>query len=107
MFQKDNGASLKELLNQSKLNNEKISDKIKQINIKKEEVTKLKGEIEEDKIAKLLVEASRIEVEIKNLNLEKEREEKRKEKLKEEREEKIHEIKEELGKAGVVVEGEI
>ena len=44
-FRKDNGESIVKLLNEAKLNNEKISEKIRQINNKEKEIAKNKQEI--------------------------------------------------------------
>jgi len=47
-FRKDDGESIVRLLNEAKLNNEAISEKISQINNKKEEIEKNKQEIKKD-----------------------------------------------------------
>ncbi len=103
-FRKDDGESILGLLNEARLNNENISDKIRQINNKKEEITKNKQEIKKDETQELYSETTKTILEIGNLNNEKDREEKRREKLKASREEIIEVIKEELGKVNVEIE---
>ena len=103
-FKKDYGESILNLLNESKLNNETISKKIKQIKSKKEEIEKNKREIKKDETQKLYPETTRIILEIGNLNNEKERGEKRKEKLNISKDVIIKEIREEMGKVEMVVE---
>ena len=102
-FQKDNGERILGLLNEAKLNNENISDKIKQINNKKEEITKNKQEIKKDETQELYSITTKIILEIGNLNNEKNREEKRREKLKEIKKEIIEGVKKELEMVGVEV----
>ena len=103
-FKKDYGESILNLLNEAKLNNETISEKIKQIKSKKEEIEKNKREIKKDETQKLYPETTRIILEIGNLNNEKERGEKRKEKLNISKDVIIKEIREEMGKVEMVVE---
>ena len=101
-FRKDNGESIVKLLNEAKLNNETISEKIRQINNKEKEIAKNKQEIKKDEIEGLYSKIAKIILDIGNLKNEKNREEKRHEKLKTSKEEMIREIKEDLGKLGEV-----
>ncbi len=103
-FRKDDGESIIKLLNDSKLNSETISERIKQINNKKEEIVKVKQEIKKDGTEELYSETTRIILEIENLKNEKRREEKRKEKLRIRKKEINEEIKEELKKIGGYVD---
>lgn len=100
-FQKDNGANILSLLDESKLNNDIISAKIKQINNKKRIIknTEFKNEIE-----CLLSTINKIKLEIDNLNDEKSKEMKKYEKLKLNKEGIITSLKLELKKLNVVVE---
>lgn len=95
-FKKDRGNRLLNLLNESKLNNEKIYDKIKQIQDEEQEIELGKREIKEDKTKNIYIEIERIKEEIKNLTNEKEWAEKKKEKLKTNKEENFNTIKKEL-----------
>ncbi len=99
-FRKDDGESIVKLLNEAKLNNDKISEKIKQIKEKKEEIEKEKQEVKKDGIEELYSATTKIILEIGNLNNEKERDEKRREKLKVIKEELVEDVKEEVEKLG-------
>ena len=100
-FKKDNGEEIIKLLNEAKLNNKNISDKIEQINNKKEEKTKNKQEIKKDKTQKLYSETTKIILEMGNLKNEKDRKEKRREKLRGSKEEIVERIKNNLEDIGV------
>lgn len=100
-FKKDNGKSILDLLNESKLNNEVISEKIKQINNKKEEIIKNKQEIKKDETEELYSKITNMVIEIGNLMNQKTREEKRYTKLKASKEDIIKELKEEFKKMNV------
>jgi len=95
-FRKDNGKELINLLDEAKLNNKTISEKIMQINNKKQAIIKNKQEIKEDKTQELYLRTTKIILEIGNLKNEKERVKKGREKLKISNEEMTKEIKEEL-----------
>ena len=99
-FRKDDGESVVRLLNEAKLNNETISEKISQINNKKEEIEKNKQEMKKDEIGGLYSETTKIILEIGNLRNEKEREEKRREKLKIRKRELVEEMKRKVGELG-------
>lgn len=95
-FRKDNGESIVKLLDEAKLNNDLISEKIKHIKDKKEEITKEKQEIKKDNLEELYSATTKIILDIGNFNNEKERDEKRKEKLKVRKEELVEEVKREV-----------
>lgn len=103
-FKKDNGSRLLNLLNESKLNNEKIYDKIKQIQDKEQEIEDSKNSVKEDEAQSLSSALEKTNEEIKDLVNEKEWKEKKKEKLKTSQEESLKIIKEELGLIGVDLE---
>ncbi|MFH1503380.1 MAG: hypothetical protein ABIE36_01865 [Candidatus Diapherotrites archaeon] len=100
-FKKDRGNRLLNLLNESKLNNEKIYDKIKQIQDKEQEIEKTRDEIKEDKTQALTSEIEKTNTEINDLKKEIEWAEKKKEKLKTTQEEILNLIRDELGLIGV------
>ncbi len=102
-FEENNGESLLALLNESKLNNEKISKQIEKIKSKTEEIKKINNKTEKDKLQELESEVSRIEREIKALENEKESEEKKYSKIESNKKEIINQIKKELGKMNVEV----
>jgi phosphatidate phosphatase PAH1 len=102
-FKEDDGESISRLLEESKLNNEVTSEKIRQINSKKEEMVKNEGKIEKDETKELSFKITNIILEIDNLNNEKVKEGKRNVKIKIDREGIIMEIKGNLIKEGVVI----
>ncbi len=102
-FKEDDGESISRLLEESKLNNEVTSEKIRQINSKKEEMVKNEGKIEKDETKELSFKITNIILEIDNLNNEKVKEGKRNVKIKIDRERIIMEIKGNLIKEGVVI----
>ena len=101
-FRKDDGESIVKLLNESKLNNDVISEKIKQIKDREEEIAKEKQEVKKDGIEKLYSATTKIILEIGNLNNEKEKDEKRREKLKIRKEELVENVKGEVEGIGGV-----
>ncbi len=102
-FKEDNGKSILNLLSKANLNTETIAEQIKQINNKKEQITKLKQEIKKDKTEELYSETTKIILEIGNLKHEKAREQKRIETLKESKKEITREIKNDLKVMNVIV----
>ena len=100
-FQKDNGADILRLLDESKLNNDVISSKIKDINDKKEKIIKNKETIRKDEIQDLLAKMQKARIEIEKLNVEKVKDAKRCEKIKISKVEIINSIKQELAKVDV------
>ncbi len=86
-FREDDGESIVVLLNESKLNNETISEKINQIKNNREEIIKNKLEIGKDETEELFLEMGEINQKINGLKDEKVLEEKRCEKIKANRKE--------------------
>jgi len=98
-FQKDNGKSILRLLDETKLNNQAIQDKVKEINsitIDKEFITK-------DDMKELESAIKEIKVNIENLDREKARELKREGKIKAQGKEILNVTKEELAEINVVL----
>ena len=102
-FQKDSGKNILSLLNESKLNNETTSEKIKQIKSKTEEIEKNKQGIKKDETQELYSKTTKIILEIGDLKTEKAREERRYERHKANEEESIDSLKQELGKMNIEV----
>ncbi len=103
-FQKDSGENILNLLNKAKLNTEEISEKINQIKNKRKEIIKEENEIQDkDKTHELSSKIVKIVLEISDLNDEKSKREKRREKLNINKEEIIHNIKNELDNIGVEI----
>ncbi|MFC1710617.1 hypothetical protein ACFLZJ_00450 [Nanoarchaeota archaeon] len=102
-FQKDNGKMIIDLLDEAKLNNNTISEKVNLIRTKTEEISNHKKEIKEDETLELYSQIKGVIIEIDNLKIEKAKEEKRDEKLRGNKEELISLLKQELGKMNVEV----
>ena len=102
-FQKDNGTTILSLLDKSKLNNETISSKIKQINDKKEDITQNAKTIEKDETKNLLSKTKEIKLSIEDLNNEKEKELKRYNKLKTIKGDIINSVKSKLNELNVIL----
>ncbi|MCK4553087.1 hypothetical protein KAT80_02700 [Candidatus Pacearchaeota archaeon] len=102
-FIKDNGKSIISLLNESKLNNDAIVEKIKIINSKLEEMKNHEQEIKKDETQEVYFKIKEVSIEIDNLKIEKVKEEKRHEKLKTSKEELISILKQELGRMNVEI----
>ena len=102
-FEKDNGKMIMDLLDESKLNNDKILEKIKKIHSKLEEINNHEQEMENDEIPGLYSKIKEIILDIENLKIEKFKNEKRDERLKENKEELINLLKQELGKMNVEI----
>jgi DNA repair exonuclease SbcCD ATPase subunit len=100
-FRKDNGLKILNLLENSKLNNNKISEKAEHIRTRKEELKENKQKIKGDETQNLNSEKTRISKEIEELNTEKAKEEKRHEKLKISKEKSISALKQETSKLNV------
>jgi len=100
-FRKDNGLRILNLLENSKLNNNKILEKAEHIRARKEELKKNKQKIRGDETQNLNSEKTRISKEIGELNTEKAKEEKRHEKLKISKEKSISALKQEISKLNV------
>jgi len=100
-FRKENGLRILNLLESSKLNNNKILEKAEHIKARKEELKKNKQKLRGDEIQNLNSEKTRISKEIEELNTEKAKEEKRHEKLKISKEKSISVLKQEVSKLNV------
>lgn len=107
-FQKDMGDNLLRLLDEAKLNNKNISDKINKIHNKKEELLNFEAEFKNEKsknqINELSSKITQIIFEIEDLKNKKLKEEKRFENLKINKEEIIKEIKENIENLGFEIE---
>ena len=102
-FQKDNGKIIIDFLDESKLNNEIILEKVNLIRTKVEEISNHENEVKEDETLELGPRVKTVVMEIDNLKIDKVKEEKRDEKIKTNREELIDSLKQELGKMNVEV----
>jgi len=103
-FKEDNGTSILNLLNEANLNNETISEKIKQIHGKKEGIIENTKKIKKDETKDLEFKTNKIKLEIEDLNNEKIKDMKKYEKIKINKGEIISSIKQELAKINVVLE---
>ncbi len=97
-FIKDNGKSIISLLDEAKLSNDIILEKVKQIRVKVEETKNHEQEIKKDETQKEYLKIKEVSLEIDTLKIEKAKEEKRDEKLRANKEELINSLKQELGK---------
>ncbi len=102
VFLGNKGKQIINLLDEAKLNNEKIMEKIKKIDFKLKEIEKHKLKIKKDETKRLVPKIKEILLEIENLKLEKIKEEKRRKKLKRNKEESLNLLKKDL--AGFNVE---
>ncbi len=100
-FEKDNGKMIMDLLNEAKLNNDKILEKMKEIHSKSEETKNHELEMKDDETQELYAKIKETALEIDNLKIEKAKEEKRHEKLKISKEELIRALKQGLAKLDV------
>jgi len=97
-FQKDNGKMIIDFLDEAKLNNNTILEKVNLIRTKIEEISNYEREIKEDETKRLYPKIKEVIMEIGNLKIEKVKEEKRDEKLKENKKELVDLLKQELDK---------
>ncbi len=102
-FQKDNGKMIIDFLDEAKLNNNVISEKVNLIRTKIEEISNYEKEIKKDETRELYPKIKEVIMEIGNLKIEKVKEEKRDEKIGINKEELITSLKQELGKMNVEV----
>ena len=102
-FQKDNGKIIIDFLDESKLNNEIILEKVNLIKTKVEEISNYEDGMGKDETRELDSQVKTIVVEIDNLKIDKVKEEKRDEKIKINKEELIDSLKQELDKMNVEV----
>lgn len=100
-FQKDGGKNILSLLDESKLNNETISEKVNLIRAKIEKTSTYEREIREDETEELYSQIKIMVMEIDNLKIEKVKEEKRDEKIRTNKKELIDSLKQELTKLNV------
>ena len=102
-FQKDNGKIIIDFLDEAKLNNNVISEKVNLIRTKIEEISNYEREIKKDETRELYPKIKEVIIEIGNLKIEKVKEKKRDEKIRTNKKELIASLKQELGKMNVEV----
>jgi len=102
-FEQDNGKRILDLLKESKLNTNIISERENLIKAKKEILENYEKEIEKDETHNLNYKIEKITIEIENLKIEKVKERKRKEKLNINKEELTSSLKQELGKINIEI----
>jgi len=100
-FQKDNGVSILNLLDEAKLNKETILEKINSIKLKIEEINKIKQETKNDATKEISSKLTKIILEANDLETEKAREEKRYEKVKLNKESLINSLSQEFKKMNI------
>ena len=103
-FEKNNGKAIMELLDEAKLNNNVILEKINQIKTKMQETAHHKQNLKQDETQEIYLKIKEVRLEIDNLKIENIKEEKRQEKLKTIKEELMSMLKKELGKMNVEVD---
>ena len=99
-FEKDNGQTIMELLEEAKLNDNIILEKVKQIRDKIEEIENYKKNLK-DETQEIEFKVKEVILKIDDLKIEKIKEEKREEKLKTSKEELTDILKQEFGKMNV------
>ena len=102
-FIKDNGKLIIGLLDEAKLSNDVILEKVKQIRDKIEETTNHEKNLKDDETQEAYLKIKEVSLEIDNLKIEKVKEEKRDEKLKTSKEELISILKQGLAKLNVEI----
>ena len=102
-FHKDNGQSILNLINEARLNHEAISEKINQINNKKQEITEVKSTIQKDETEPLFLEIEKLKLENENIENEKEKQLKAHERIKTKHKEIIDLMKKDLNRLGAIV----
>ncbi len=102
-FLEDNGKLIISFLEESKLNNNQIFEKLEKINSKIDETATHKKEIKKDETQEIYFKIKEIILEIDNLKIEKVKEGRREEKLKINRGELMDELMQELGEMGVEI----
>ncbi len=100
-FNKDDGETIIKLLDEAKLNNNIILEKIEQIKSKISEIKNLEKNFKEDKTQEIFFKTKNVNYEIDNLEKENFKEEKRKDKLEISRKELISLLKKEIGEMNV------
>lgn len=102
-FERDNGKIIIDLLNESKLNNDLILEKLNLIRIKIKETENHEKNLKEDETKKVSSKIKEIGLEIETLKIESVKEEKRQEKLKTNKKELISSLKEEFSKMNIEI----
>ena len=102
-FQKDNGKIIIDFLDESKLNNEIILEKVNLIRTKVDEISNYEKGMGKDETLEIGSQIKKVVMEIDNFKIEKVKEEKRGEKLKGNKSELIDLLKQELGEMNVEV----
>jgi hypothetical protein len=102
-FQKDNGKVIIDFLEESKLNNKAILERVNLIRTKIEEVENYERKIKEDETLEIGSQIKTVFLEIDNFKIEKIKEEKRGKKLKESKVELVDSLKKDLGEMNVEV----
>ena len=102
-FQKDNGKVIIDFLEESKLNNKAILERVNLIRTKIEEVENYERKIKEDETLEIGSQIKTVFLEIYNFKIEKVKEEKRGKKLKESKIELADSLKKDLGEMNVEV----
>jgi len=100
-FEKDNGQTIIELLEEAKLSNNVILEKVKQIRSKIEEIWNHEKNLKEDEAQEIQNKIKLVALKIDELKIEKIKEEKREEKFKISKEELIDVLKQEFGKMNI------
>lgn len=102
-FQKDNGKMIIDLLDEAKLNNNTILEKVNLIRAKIEETLNYERDIKDDETQELYPKINEVVMEIDNLKIEKIKEEKIDENLRVNKEGLISSLKQEIGKLNVEI----
>lgn len=102
-FNYDKGNKLVKLLNDSNLNNERINQKIKEINNNENLLKEKQSDLKKDETLTLISDIESIKEKIENMKKEKDWAEKNTEKIKEESNENIKKIKEEAKKIQIIL----
>ncbi len=102
-FEKDDGKSIIDLLEESKLNTNEILEKVNLIRSKIQETSDFKKEIKKDETQELHYKIKQTIIEVDNLKIEKTKHEKRNQKLNINKQELIDSLKQELAKLNVEV----
>ena len=102
-FLEDNGKSILNLLDEAKLNKDKIKEKIININSKLKEIISHKKNLKEDLTKEIYLKIKEVNLEIEALKIENIKEEKRGERLKINKEELVNSLIQDFGKMNIEV----
>jgi hypothetical protein len=102
-FEKDNQETLADLLNESKLNNNNVSEKMKNIQDKKKAIAENQSKIKKDNVEELYSQTTKIILDIGTLKNENIRQSKRQENLRLMKKELIESVKEKVEDLGVEI----